>query len=66
MVPRIDLEFPDTVKEAINQVDGMMSTINPNAVSEGVVWWDKRGILHEELNGRPNFKAINNQFLLKN
>ena len=65
MVPRIDLEFPGTVKEAIDQVDGMMSTINPKAISEGVVWWDKYGIHHEELNDRPNFKAINNQFLLK-
>jgi len=64
MVPIIQIPFPTSVKEAIDQVDGMMSSINPKAIAEGVVWWDKRGIHHPELNNRPNFKAINNQFLL--
>lgn len=65
MVPQIELDFPSSTQEAIDQVDGMMSSINPSTIAEGVVWWDTRDILHHELNGRPNFKAINNQFLLR-
>lgn len=65
IVPTLDIPFPRTVTEAIEQVDGMKSTINPDVLAEGVVWWNKEGDTFKETGMRPNFKAINNKFLLK-
>lgn len=65
-VPVCDFALPRTVAEAVAQVDGMKSTINPNVLAEGVVWWNKKGEVYTETGMRPNFKAINNKFLLKN
>lgn len=64
-VPALDFTLPDTVAEAVEQVYKMKSTVNPQVQAEGVVWWNKNGTLFEEVGHRPNFKAINNQFLLK-
>ena len=64
-VPVIDMQLPRTVAEAIAQVDGMKSTLNPKVLAEGVVWWNKKGDVFKETGMRPNFKAINNKFLLK-
>lgn len=64
-VPRLDFILPDTVAEAVEQVFKMKSTLNNQAQAEGVVWWNTKGTLFEETGNRPNFKAINNQFLLK-
>lgn len=66
LVPVLDFPFPKTVAEALAQVDGMKSTINPKVLAEGVVWWNKNNETFPELDDRANFKAINNKFLLKN
>lgn len=60
-----EIQFPKTVDEAITQADGLKSTLNPNAHMEGIVWWNREGVEFSETGGRANFKAINNQFLLK-
>lgn len=65
-VPKLDMELPTTVSQAIEQVDGMKSTVNPKVLAEGVVWWNRKGEVFTETGMRPNFKAINNKFLLKN
>lgn len=62
-VPVYDLEFPKTLEEAVAQVNGLKSLINPNVMSEGVVW--HLGRTYQELNCRNTFKAINNKYLLK-
>lgn len=66
LVPVLDYEFPTTVAQAVEQVDGMKSTVNPKVLAEGVVWWNKNNETYPELGDRANFKAINNKFLLKN
>ena len=65
LVPTYELSFPHTVEEAVQQVNGLRSLVNPNVQAEGVVWWDKNGNEYKELEMRSNFKAINNKFLLK-
>lgn len=64
-VPKLGYTLPSTVEEAVEQVNGMKSLINPNVLAEGVVWWNKNGDTFSECGDRPNFKAINNKFLLK-
>lgn len=64
-VPEYVLEFPETVKEAVKQVDGLKSLVNPKVQAEGVVWWNTSGKEYKNLGNRPNFKAINNKYLLK-
>ena len=64
-VKEYDLSFPKTVEEAVAQVYGLKSLINPNVQAEGIVWWNKEHELFKELDFRPNFKAINNKYLLK-
>lgn len=64
-VPTVDLTLPRTIEEAVAQVFDRKSLINPQVQSEGVVWWNTKGIEFSELGFRPNFKAINNKFLLK-
>ena len=64
--PVYNFEFPKTVEEALEQVNGLKSLVNPNVQAEGIVWWNEEGKPFKELDYRPNFKAINNKFLLKN
>lgn len=64
-VPVVDLPFPQTIAEALEQVFDRKSLVNPQVQSEGVVWWNKEGKVFAEVGFRPNFKAINNKFLLK-
>ena len=64
-VKEYDLPFPETVEEAIAQAYGLKSLLNPNVQAEGIVWWNVERELFEELDFRPNFKAINNKYLLK-
>ena len=59
-------DLPTTVAQAVDQVDGMKSVVNPKVLAEGVVWWNKNNETFPELDDRANFKAINNKFLLKN
>ena len=60
-VKEYDLSF----LEAVTQAYGLKSLLNPNVQAEGIVWWNKEHELFEELDFRPNFKAINNKYLLK-
>ena len=60
-VKEYDLSFP----EAVAQAYVLKSLLNPNVQAEGIVWWNKERELFEELDFRPNFKAINNKYLLK-
>lgn len=64
-VPVLDLELPDTIDEAVEQVYKMKSTVNPSVYAEGVVWWNSNGEVFDELGDRSNFKAINNHYLIK-
>lgn len=64
-VKTYDLPFPETVEEAIAQAYGLKSLVNPNVEAEGIVWWNVEHKAFEELDFRPNFKAINNKYLLK-
>lgn len=64
-VKEYDLPFPKTVEEAVAQAYGLKSLLNPNVQAEGIVWWNTKKELFEELDFRPNFKAINNKYLLK-
>lgn len=64
-VKTYDFPFPKTVEEAVAQAYGLKSLINPNVQAEGIVWWNNEQELFEELDFRPNFKAINNKYLLK-
>lgn len=65
----VDLVLPETVAEAVAQVDGIKSLVSPDRLAEGVVWHRARPDLtqsHEDvLRGRHNFKAISNKYLLK-
>lgn len=65
-VKTYDFELPDTVEEVIKQVDKLKSLINPKVQAEGVVWWIYPKENYKELGYRPNFKAINNSYLIKN
>ena len=61
VAPVLDLELPETIEEAVEQVNGLKSAINPDRQAEGVVWWCDGGAV-----GRyDKFKAINNKYLLK-
>lgn len=59
------LNVPSTIEEALAQVDGLKSLVNPDKQAEGIVWWDVRNVPHPELGHRACFKAINNAYLLK-
>lgn len=65
LVPKYNLELPSTVEDAVKQVNKLKSKINPKVYAEGVVWWNTYGKEFKQLGNRPNFKAINNQYLLK-
>lgn len=64
-VPVLDWTLPATITDAVEQVFGMTSFVNPKVQAEGVVWWNKKDEAFAELGHRPNFKAINNKFLAK-
>lgn len=57
-----DLVLPESIEEAVAQVNGIKSLVTPGRLTEGVVWWDRNG---KEFNflGRPGFKAISNKYL---
>lgn len=63
-----ELVFPATVEEALAQVDGLKSKINPARAAEGIVW---RGantpmlVTSTGLVERASFKVISNSYLLK-
>lgn len=59
----VGMELPDTIDEAVDQVDGLKSLVNPERLAEGVVWHLAFPAVSPI--DRPNFKAINNKYLLK-
>jgi RNA ligase (TIGR02306 family) len=63
--PILDLELPATVEEALAQVEGMKSVLNPAVMAEGIVWHNTVGARIPELQGRTGMKAINNKWLVK-
>ncbi|MBG0738741.1 hypothetical protein IV500_04820 [Paeniglutamicibacter antarcticus] len=63
--PVLDLELPATVDEAVAQVEGMKSVLNPDVMAEGIVWHNTAGARIPELQGRTGMKAINNKWLVK-
>jgi len=60
-----DLTLPNTVAEAIAQVDGIQSQVNPSHLAEGIVWHTTEGETFDVLDGRGCFKAISNKWLLR-
>lgn len=65
-VPMIPFLLGDTVAEAVAQVDGLMSMINPSRMAEGIVWHEMTAQPVRELEYRSTFKAVSNAYLLKN
>jgi RNA ligase (TIGR02306 family) len=63
--PVLDLELPATIEEALAQVEGMKSVLNPAVMAEGIVWHNTAGARIPELQGRTGMKAINNKWLVK-
>jgi RNA ligase (TIGR02306 family) len=65
-VPRYDeLTLAATVEEAVAEIDGIASKVNPTRGAEGVVWARESGEPMNELDGRASFKVISNKYLLK-
>ncbi len=62
-VPVLPLSLQQTIDEAVEQVDGLMSQIAPQRRAEGVVWQGPKGF--NFLGNRPGFKVISNTYLLK-
>lgn len=62
-----DLEPPQSVGGAVEQVEGLKSLISPQRQAEGVVWWRTLAPWTEgaDLDIPRNAKAINNKFLAK-
>jgi RNA ligase (TIGR02306 family) len=64
-VPFLDLPFPTTVAQALEQADQVTGTITPGKKDEGIVWHHTGGREFPELGGRIVFKAVSNRYLLK-
>ena len=64
--PIHDFVLPETIEEALDQVDGLDSKITPGRRAEGIVWHTADGTAFDELDGRSNFKVISNRYLLEN
>ena len=62
-VPDVDLEPPQTLEEALAQVDGMKSALSKDRLAEGVVWRRRDG--KAILDGVRSIKVISNKYLLK-
>ena len=62
----VGLTLPETVEQAIAQVDGLKSLVSPHRAAEGVVWHTADGSVLPCLDYRSTFKVISNKYLLKN
>ena len=58
------LAFPSTVREALQQADGLTSLISQK-LAEGIVWHHRGDKAFPELDHRLVFKAVSAKFLLK-
>ncbi|WIB65439.1 RNA ligase (ATP) [Curtobacterium sp. MCBD17_040] len=67
-VPVYDLPYPHTSDEALAQVDGLKSLVNPQRNAEGVVWRAKTTskIVVDGKVIRASWKAISNKYAMKN
>jgi RNA ligase (TIGR02306 family) len=66
---RPELAYPRTVEEALADVEGLMSAINPTRPAEGVVWRRQlERIVRTPGDGirKASFKVVSNRYLLKN
>ena len=61
----VDLTLPTSVEDAVVQIDGIKSLVNPDRLAEGIVWSRVSGGTMPELDGRSSFKVISNKYLLK-
>lgn len=64
-VPTLDVPFPATVAEAIEQSVKMKSIINPKVQAEGIVWARRDSKEFSELGSQSKFKSINPDYLAK-
>lgn len=65
MAPTLPLVLPKSAEEALAQVEGMRSTLNPEVLAEGVVWHQKRNRVRFDRQAESSIKVISNAFLLK-
>lgn len=63
-VPVLDLTFPGSPEEAVEQVEALSSVVSAGRPAEGVVWHTVDGSVVPYL-GRSTWKAINNAWLAK-
>jgi len=68
--PQIDFEFPETVEEAIEKINGLRGCVTKDVLDEGVVAHligdlPKELLRHQQLDRNKNFKIISNKFLEK-
>lgn len=63
-VPVHPLSYPQTVDEALAQVDNLKSLINPQKAVEGVVWRNTEGAALST-GARASWKAISSRYLMK-
>jgi RNA ligase (TIGR02306 family) len=66
-VPLHDLPYPKTVDEALAQVDGLKSLINPARNAEGVVWRNtvNATVMVGDRPVRASWKCISNKYAMK-
>jgi len=68
-VPVRDVKFPDTLEEALAQVESLKSAITPDRAAEGLVWrtlGESYVVLPDGRGTRGSFKVVSNRYLLKN
>lgn len=67
-VPVYDLPYPATVDEALEQVAGIKSLINPKRNAEGVVWrnTETTTVMIGDRPVRASWKCISNRYAMKN
>jgi len=66
--PVYDLDLPRNADEAVAQVDGLKSLVNPAKLAEGVVWRDRvrtKVILNNGSTARASMKVISPAYLMK-
>ncbi len=63
-VETLDIPFPTTVVEAIEQADGILHPVT-GLPAEGIVWHNIHDKKFKELGYRSTFKAVSNSYLLK-
>lgn len=66
-VPTHDFSFPESLDEALAQVETLKSVISPKRAAEGLVWRASTAeVSVGEKRTRASFKAISRKYLLKN